>query len=64
MIQVMVWCIWRCRNNMIFKQKQANLERMKQEIRHYGYIWIRNRFKAQNLSWEQWCSMDISCMNV
>ncbi|KAJ0825826.1 putative reverse transcriptase zinc-binding domain-containing protein [Helianthus annuus] len=63
-IQIAVWCIWKCRNDMIFNNKQPNIIGVKEQIRHLGYIWIRNRARAQVITWEQWCEFDLSCMSL
>ncbi|KAJ0916501.1 hypothetical protein HanPSC8_Chr06g0262381 [Helianthus annuus] len=54
----------KCRNDMIFNNKQPNIIGVKEQIKHLGYIWIRNRAKAQVITWEQWCEFDLSCMSL
>ncbi|KAJ0597677.1 hypothetical protein HanRHA438_Chr04g0185621 [Helianthus annuus] len=58
-IQTVVWVIWRTRNEATFNGKQANLTRMKEEIKMLGYMWLKSRANALSLTWENWCHFDL-----
>ncbi|XP_021985451.1 uncharacterized protein LOC110881535 [Helianthus annuus] len=58
-VQTTVWCMWRCRNEVVFNQKQANVARLVEEIRALGFLWVRSRAKLQEMSWEMWCSFNL-----
>ncbi|KAJ0929050.1 hypothetical protein HanRHA438_Chr04g0200691 [Helianthus annuus] len=64
LIQTALWVLWKNRNDVTFNNKQANVARIKEEIRTYGFLWVKNRAKCNDLSWEDWCNFDLRCMGV
>ncbi|XP_035831833.1 uncharacterized protein LOC118480935 [Helianthus annuus] len=57
-----IWSIWKCRNEVIFNQKELKTERLIEEIRTLSYLWVRNRSKSLGLTWGNWSVFDLSCM--
>uniref|UniRef100_A0A251TXQ6 Putative RNA-directed DNA polymerase, eukaryota, Reverse transcriptase zinc-binding domain protein n=1 Tax=Helianthus annuus TaxID=4232 RepID=A0A251TXQ6_HELAN len=57
-----IWSIWKCRNEVIFNQKEPKMERLIEEIRTLSYLWVRNRSKSLGLTWGNWSVFDLSCM--
>ncbi|KAJ0469905.1 putative reverse transcriptase zinc-binding domain-containing protein [Helianthus annuus] len=44
--QATIWVIWRSRNEAVFEGKQPYVNRMKEEIKMFGYMWLKSRVKA------------------
>ncbi|KAJ0883842.1 putative RNA-directed DNA polymerase [Helianthus annuus] len=63
-VQVAIWVLWKTRNDIVFRHKQANLERIKEEIKTYSYLWIKNRAKCVALSWDDWCNFKLGSMGI
>ncbi|XP_021991964.1 uncharacterized protein LOC110888764 [Helianthus annuus] len=49
--QVVIWSIWRLRNEVIFRQVDPNMSRVIEESKSMSYSWIKNRLKSSNWSW-------------
>ncbi|KAJ0432781.1 hypothetical protein HanIR_Chr17g0862981 [Helianthus annuus] len=52
--QVVIWSIWRLRNEVIFRQVDPNMSRVIEETKSMSYLWIKNRQKASSWSWNEW----------
>ncbi|MFS7905580.1 putative reverse transcriptase zinc-binding domain-containing protein [Helianthus anomalus] len=37
-MQTSIWCIWRCRNDLIFNHKEAHVTRLVEEIRVLAFL--------------------------
>ncbi|KAF5760166.1 putative RNA-directed DNA polymerase [Helianthus annuus] len=62
--QATIWVIWRSRNEAVFEGKQPYVNRMKEEIKMFGYMWLKSRVKNANISWENWCNFDLISLGV
>ncbi|MFS8002124.1 hypothetical protein Hanom_Chr13g01198411 [Helianthus anomalus] len=51
---------------MVFRNKQPNFERIKEEIKSYGFLWTRNRanYYFSSLTWDDWCNFELGSMGV
>ncbi|XP_021999620.1 uncharacterized protein LOC110896868 [Helianthus annuus] len=49
-IQTTLWVIWKHRNEAVFNAKQINVTRIMEDIRLYGFLWLKNRGKAVALT--------------
>ncbi|MFS7916766.1 hypothetical protein Hanom_Chr03g00181221 [Helianthus anomalus] len=63
-IQTALWVIWKHRNDAVFHDKQINVARIKEEIRLFGFLWLKNRGKDSTLNWENWCGFNLGCMRI
>ncbi|XP_035838173.1 uncharacterized protein LOC118485810 [Helianthus annuus] len=62
--QAAIWVIWRSRNGAVFEGKQPHVNRMKEEIKMFGYMWLKSRVKGTNISWEDWCEFNLISIGV
>ncbi|XP_022040802.1 uncharacterized protein LOC110943358 [Helianthus annuus] len=46
--QIALWVMWKNRNDVTFSKKHANMARIKEEIRTYGFLWVKNRAKCND----------------
>ncbi|KAJ0899055.1 putative RNA-directed DNA polymerase [Helianthus annuus] len=58
-VLVAFWCIWKLRNEIVFRQAAPNLIRTLDEIKSVAYLWIKNRAKAPTLTWEDWSRFNL-----
>lgn len=49
-----VWSIWRARNDLIFNAKQVSTRKIFEEIKVMSFLWITNRGRLSNMSWDSW----------
>ncbi|XP_035839068.1 uncharacterized protein LOC118486612 [Helianthus annuus] len=49
------WGIWRMRNEVIFRQGSPNTVKVLEEIKAMAYLWVKNRSKEAQFSWDDWC---------
>ncbi|MFS7916181.1 hypothetical protein Hanom_Chr02g00174121 [Helianthus anomalus] len=47
-----------------FQQKQAYFGRVMEEIKALAYLWIKNRSKASDLTWDRWLKFDLEGLGV
>ncbi|KAJ0533359.1 putative RNA-directed DNA polymerase [Helianthus annuus] len=59
-----IWVIWRSRNEAVFEGKQPCVNRMKEEMKMFGYMWLKSRAKSVNISWDEWCNFDLINIGV
>nr|XP_043619743.1 uncharacterized protein LOC122591546 [Erigeron canadensis] len=57
-VLIAIWCIWRARNDMVFKGVKISLHKLVGEIKAKSFLWIRSRAKLQSASWYSWTSFD------
>ncbi|KAF5755712.1 putative reverse transcriptase zinc-binding domain-containing protein [Helianthus annuus] len=49
-----LWCIWKNRNNNIFKQKSDEIHKLIGDIKEESFQWMKQRTKVQITSWDEW----------
>ncbi|KAL8244802.1 hypothetical protein R6Q59_011060 [Mikania micrantha] len=54
-----IWVLWNTCNNIIFSREHFSVEKIIQEIKILGFLWIGNRSRSLNISWNQWCDFHI-----
>ena len=55
-IRVGCWCIWRERNEAIFRNRRPSMARIIKDIKSLSYLWCINRSKNLSMEWLDWCS--------
>ncbi|XP_022040014.1 uncharacterized protein LOC110942548 [Helianthus annuus] len=53
-VLVALWCIWKLRNEIVFRQGVPNYTNTLDDIKSMAYLWIKNRSKMGMLTWEDW----------
>ncbi|KAF5790256.1 putative reverse transcriptase zinc-binding domain-containing protein [Helianthus annuus] len=51
------WSIWRARNNHVFNHKQVWVRKIMEEIKVMSYLWITNRSRMADMSWDSWVDL-------
>ncbi|KAD4179295.1 hypothetical protein E3N88_27886 [Mikania micrantha] len=54
-----LWCIWKTRNEIVFKGTSPSVGGIVEEVKRMGFLWIKNRAKLHSLDWNRW-----KCFNV
>ncbi|KAL8254837.1 hypothetical protein R6Q59_033058 [Mikania micrantha] len=54
-----IWCIWRSRNERICKGRRVSISSLKEEIKSLSFLWVKNRARLRDLSWEDWCNFQL-----
>jgi hypothetical protein len=57
-----VWCIWRARNDRIFKNIICNVEEMVEAIEVLSWRWTLTRVKAPACLFYEWCWNPKECL--
>ncbi|XP_022023779.1 uncharacterized protein LOC110924045 [Helianthus annuus] len=55
LVIISCWCIWKCRNELVFKQSRRSLQDILAEIKSRGFGWVKNRSSCKNISWKERC---------
>ncbi|KAJ0613479.1 hypothetical protein HanIR_Chr02g0051791 [Helianthus annuus] len=63
-VMVTLLGIWRSRNDWVFNDKEPSLDELKNEIRQLSFLWFKHRAKRFSVTWDHWCNMELSCMNL
>ncbi|XP_022040199.1 uncharacterized protein LOC110942742 [Helianthus annuus] len=53
-VLVTFWCIWKMRNDVVFRQSSPNAMKMLDKIKSMAYLWVNHRSKEAALTWEDW----------
>ncbi|XP_076901327.1 uncharacterized protein LOC143555704 [Bidens hawaiensis] len=54
-----IWCLWCTRNRWVFERKSPNLRSTVAEIKALSYLWVKNRSKWPDLTWDRWCAFNV-----
>ncbi|XP_022027924.1 uncharacterized protein LOC110929112 isoform X1 [Helianthus annuus] len=58
-VLVVIWCIWRMRNEIVFNHLQPEFIKVLEEAKSLSYLWIKNRSKVASITWEDWNSRHV-----
>ncbi|KAJ0751570.1 putative reverse transcriptase zinc-binding domain-containing protein [Helianthus annuus] len=61
-MQAVVWCTWRARNDLVFNRKQPRIGSVIDDIKSLSFLWFKSRARMVSLTWEQWCGFNANCM--
>lgn len=53
-ILVTCWVIWKSRNNVVFNGLKLHTEGMLNDVKTWGFLWIKNRFSKRCFDEKQW----------
>ncbi|KAJ0778486.1 putative reverse transcriptase zinc-binding domain-containing protein [Helianthus annuus] len=59
-IQVVIWCLWKLRNDVLFGQASPSITSVVQETKSLAYHWIKNRSGQSQWSWNEWVSFNMT----
>ncbi|KAJ0732921.1 putative RNA-directed DNA polymerase [Helianthus annuus] len=59
-VQVVIWSIWRMRNEVIFGQVDPCITRVVEESKSMSFHWIKNRSRSSHWTWNDWRAFSIS----
>ncbi|XP_076901498.1 uncharacterized protein LOC143555919 [Bidens hawaiensis] len=54
-----IWSIWKARNDTVFENKEALIQRTIGEIKAISFLWVKARSKNTALNWEIWRRFDL-----
>ncbi|KAJ0535304.1 putative reverse transcriptase zinc-binding domain-containing protein [Helianthus annuus] len=57
-IIVTCWRIWKARNEKLFANKICNVVEVVSDVKAYGFLWYRNRYKSDTIDWRKWCNFE------
>ncbi|XP_021975347.1 uncharacterized protein LOC110870477 [Helianthus annuus] len=47
-VQTCIWCIWQARNEATFDYKRMSVERVVEEVKVLGYLWLKHRYEGKH----------------
>ncbi|KAJ0507927.1 putative reverse transcriptase zinc-binding domain-containing protein [Helianthus annuus] len=56
---ITIWSLWKSRNERIFSGTEKSITNILEEIKATSFMWVKNRAKSTNLTWEQWKCFDV-----
>ncbi|KAJ0443306.1 putative RNA-directed DNA polymerase [Helianthus annuus] len=57
--QITIWSLWNMRNELMFSGKSTSVTNLVEEIKSKSFLWIKNRSKNSELTWDQWRVFDV-----
>jgi hypothetical protein len=57
------WCIWRWRNNLVFREDRATIFFLVNQIIYMSWFWFSGRLKSNvDISFDYWCTNPLDCL--
>ncbi|KAK1420794.1 hypothetical protein QVD17_22660 [Tagetes erecta] len=53
------WKIWKTRNEKVFEGKPVNITNLFHDIKSLSFLWAKNRYSCNSISWSDWCDMSL-----
>ncbi|MFS8018660.1 putative RNA-directed DNA polymerase [Helianthus anomalus] len=57
--QVVIWCLWRMRNEALFRQAIPCVSKVVEESKTMSFHWVKNRSGSSHWSWSDWQSFNL-----
>ncbi|MFS7991238.1 hypothetical protein Hanom_Chr12g01068431 [Helianthus anomalus] len=58
-IIVACWCLWLARNKAKFSDVQVKVDKVFGDVKSLGFLWFKNRYKNNPITWTDWCKFVI-----
>ena len=56
------WCLWRHRNNIVFRGDSVNASSLVEQIKYITWFWLIGREKLNvNVAFSDWCKDPVPC---
>ncbi|MFS7972208.1 putative RNA-directed DNA polymerase [Helianthus anomalus] len=59
-IIIVCWRLWRARNETVFSSKDAKVGDIIADVKSFGFLWYKHRFKQGTMEWDRWCRFDVT----
>jgi hypothetical protein len=57
------WCIWRGRNNIVFREDQVTIGSSVDQIIYMSWFWFSGRLRSNvAISFDSWCTNPLDCL--
>ncbi|KAJ0635208.1 putative proteasome endopeptidase complex [Helianthus annuus] len=60
--QVVIWSIWRMRNEVIFGSVEPSITKVVEESKSMAYHWVKNRSRSHSWTWSEWQKFNLDCV--
>ncbi|CAH1441010.1 unnamed protein product [Lactuca virosa] len=58
----LIWCLWKARNDIIFKQVKASPTKIVDDIQALVFFWLKHRGSLGAIRWCDWCISPFACL--
>ncbi|XP_021990974.1 uncharacterized protein LOC110887709 [Helianthus annuus] len=58
--QVVIWSIWKMRNEVIFGNEYPNISKVVDESKSMSFLWIKYQLKSLDWTWNEWRNFRIA----
>lgn len=58
---IVIWTLWNCRNNVIFRDEEVEVEKMLELIQLRSWNWFTYKVNGFQSSFFEWCSNPLLC---
>jgi hypothetical protein len=58
-----MWCLWRSRNNIIFRGDHVNISSLVDQIKYMSWFWFSGRVRNNvDVVFSDWCNNPLGCL--
>jgi ribosomal protein L30/L7E len=59
------WCIWRRRNNLVFRDDRATIFSTVNQIIYMSWFWFSGRLRCNvDITFDYWCTNPLDCLQI